>query len=96
MVKRWSSEQPAWVEDRDVTKTIEMDAKMSAYEQSVHLRETGSGHWIVHDEMNRKGGRFVDRRAAMNFIRRELGLRARAVSAAQNEDAAFLSNRTKI
>jgi hypothetical protein len=73
-----------------------MDAKMSAYEQSVHLRETGSGHWIVHDEMNRKGGRFVDRRAAMNFIRRELGLRARAVTASQVEDAVSRSSRTKI
>lgn len=69
---------------------------MSAYEQSVHLRETGSGHWIVHDEMNRKGGHFVDPRAAMNFIRRELGLRARAVSASQDEDAVSLPSRTRI
>lgn len=71
---------------------------MSAFEQSLHLRETRSGHWIVHDDMNRNGGRFVDRRAAMNFIRRELGLRARAVSAPQNgnaEPTLSLSSRTK-
>jgi hypothetical protein len=75
-----------------------MDAKMSAFERSVHLRETRSGHWIVHDDMNRKGGRFVDRRAAMNFIRRELGLRARAVAASQDGSAemkVFLSSRAK-
>jgi hypothetical protein len=60
---------------------------MSAYDESVHLRETRNGHWIIRNENDRKGGRFADRRAAMNFIRRELGLRARPVSVLEIEEA---------
>lgn len=69
-------------------KTTIRGVKMSSYEQSVYLRETREGHWIIQDEKGRKGGRFVDRRAAIKYIRRELGLRAQPVSAMQSDDAA--------
>lgn len=38
-----------------------------------HLRECPSGAWIVHDEADRRGGRFADRRSALKFAKREFG-----------------------
>jgi hypothetical protein len=68
--------------------TMDRDTTMSAYDVSVHLRETESGHWIIRDETNGKGGEFVDKATAMEFIRRDLGICARPVSAIESEDAA--------
>lgn len=45
----------------------------------VLVRVTPSGAWIVHDEIERRGGRFRDRHAALRFIRREFGLRTRVI-----------------
>ncbi len=43
----------------------------------VHVRPTPSGLWIVRDEMDRRGGRFQDRKSALRFARREFGPAAR-------------------
>ena len=38
-----------------------------------HLRECPSGSWRVHDDADRRGGLFADRRSALKFARREFG-----------------------
>ena len=47
------------------------------------LRRTPDGLWIVRDEMDRRGGRFHDRRAALRFASREFGPAARIIDAAR-------------
>ncbi len=45
-----------------------------------HLRECPSGAWIVHDDANRRGGRFADRRSAVKFVRREFGANSQIIA----------------
>jgi hypothetical protein len=55
----------------------------------ITLRETAAGAWIVRDEEDRHGGRFVTRKDAMRYIRTQFGPDAEIVvlGASQKEAA---------
>jgi len=40
---------------------------------SAYVSQAPSGTWLVQDEMDRRGGRFNDRKAALKFVRDEFG-----------------------
>jgi hypothetical protein len=50
-----------------------METTMNLSKPGVHVREVGNGVWIVHDELDRKGGCFRDRAAALRFVNDEFG-----------------------
>ena len=45
----------------------------------IYVRIQPSGLWDIQDEMNRRGGRFIDRKSALQFIRHEFGTGAQLV-----------------
>jgi hypothetical protein len=56
-----------------------METTMNLNKLSVHVREVRNGVWIVHDELDRKGGCFRDRTAALRFVDDEFGKDAATV-----------------
>jgi hypothetical protein len=56
-----------------------MEMTMGLDKQRVYVREVKSGVWIVHDELDRKGGRFCDRATALQFVNDEFGKDATTV-----------------
>jgi hypothetical protein len=50
-----------------------MEPTMKLNKLSIHVHEVENGIWIVHDELDRKGGCFRDRAAALRFVDDEFG-----------------------